>query len=189
MRIRLATPAAALAIGLLAAPFVVEPQGKVYRIGYLSQGFPSTCPRCDDGFRQGLRELGYEEGRNLIIEYRWAELNFDRLPALAAELVQLKVDVIAAVASRAVEAAKRATDTIPIVMTMSLHAVESGFVSSLARPGGNITGMTGMSDEIVVKRLEFLKEALPKVSRVAVLWNPAFYNKKPEPQWREIERP
>jgi putative tryptophan/tyrosine transport system substrate-binding protein len=99
----------------------------------------------------------------------WAELNFDRVPALAAELVELKVDVIAALATRASVAAKQATSTIPVVMTLSLHAVESGLVQSLAHPGGNVTGMTGMSDQTIAKRLELLKEALPRLSRIAVL--------------------
>ena len=182
----------ALGASSLAAPFGVfaQPQtGKVYRIGYLGQGYPPDRSESGarEGFLRGLRDLGYVEGRNLIIEYRWAELNFDRLPGLAAELVQLKVDVIAAQATLAAAAAKQATRTIPIVMTLSLHAVESGLVSSLAHPGGNVTGMTGMADETIVKRLELLKELLPKLSRVAVFWNPAFYNKKPEPQWRAIE--
>ena len=181
----------ALGAGALAplASFAQPQAGKVYRIGYLAQGNPPDRAETGarDGFLQGLRELGYVEGRNLIIEYRWAELNFDRLPALAVELVQLKVDVIAAVATRAARAAKQATTTIPIVMTLSLHAVESGLVSSLAHPGGNITGMTGMSDELIAKRLELLKDAVPNLSRVAVLWNPVFYNMKPEPQWRAIE--
>ena len=182
----------AFGAGALAGPVASLAQQqarKVYRIGYLAQGYPSDPGQTGShkGFLQGLRELGYIEGRNLVIEYRWAELKFDRLPELAAELVQLKVDVIAAVATRATAAAKQATTTIPIVMTLSLHAVESGLVSSLAHPGGNVTGMTGMSDETIVKRLELLKEVLPKLSRVAVLWNPAFYNNKPEPQWRALE--
>jgi len=182
---------ALLALGLANGPLAgfAEPAGKVYRIGYLAQGYPDdpSGTGSREGFVQGLRELGYVEGRNLVIEYRWGELKFDRLPGLAAELVRLKVDVIAAVATRATAAAKQATTTIPIVMTLSLHAVESGLVNSLAHPGGNITGMTGMSDETIVKRLGLLKEVLPKLSRVAVLWNPAFYNNKPEPQWRAIE--
>jgi putative tryptophan/tyrosine transport system substrate-binding protein len=182
----------ALGAGALTAPFGVFAQqqtGKVYRIGYLGQGYPPDRSESGarEGFLQGLRKLGYVEGRNLIIEYRWAELNFNRLPALAAELVQLKVDVIAAQATLAAAAAKRATSTIPIVMTVSLHAVESGLVTSLAHPGGNITGVTGMADETIVKRLELLKEMQPKHSRVAVLWNPAFYKKQSEPQWRAIE--
>jgi len=182
----------ALGADALAGPvasFAQQQTGKAYRIGYLAQGYASERGEsgAHKGFLQGLHELGYVEGRNLVIEYRWAELKFDRLPKLAAELVELKVDVIAAVATRATAAAKRATTTIPIVMTLSLHAVESGLVSSLAHPGGNITGMTGMSDETIVKRLGLLKEMLPKLSHVAILWNPAFYNNRPEPQWQAIE--
>jgi putative ABC transport system substrate-binding protein len=122
-----------------------------------------------------------------VIEYRWAEMNFDRLPALAAELVQLKVDLIATVATRASLAAKQVTTTVPIVMTLSLHAAESGLVSSLAHPGANVTGMTGLSDETIAKRLGLLKEVVPRLSRVAVLWNPIFYNRGREPQWQAIE--
>jgi putative tryptophan/tyrosine transport system substrate-binding protein len=175
---------------VLAVPFVVEAQpGKVYRIGYLAQGDPSHPAEQNllAGFRQGLGELGYVEGHNLVIEYRWAEMNVDRLPVLAAELVQLKVDLIASVATRASLAAKHATRTVPIVMTVSLHAVESGLVESLAHPGANITGMTGLSDETIAKRLGLLKEVVVTLVRVAVLWNPEFYNRAHEPQWRAIE--
>ncbi len=180
-----------LAGGLLAAPLAVEAQqpSKVYRIGYLAQDYDTDRVELIAlaGLRQGLQELGYVEGRNLIIEYRWGRLNFDGLPALAAELVQLKVDVIAAVATRAAAAAKQATTTVPIVMTMSLHAVESGLVDSLAHPGGNVTGMTGLADQVIAKQLGLLKEAIPTLSRVAVLWNPTFYNNQPEPQWRALD--
>ena len=174
---------------LLIAPRAAEAKAKAHRIGYLAQGYSSDRNSKNqlDGFRRGLRELGYEEGRNLGIEYRWAELNLDRLPALAAELVELKVELIAAVATRASLAAKQATSTIPIVMTLSLHAVESGLVDSLSRPGGNVTGMSGLSDATIVKRLELLKEVLPRLERIAVLWNPDFYRRTPEPQWRALE--
>jgi ABC-type uncharacterized transport system substrate-binding protein len=175
----------------LAGPLAAEAQqaGRVYRIGYLTQGHPSHSGERNAlaGFQEGLRDLGYVEGQNLLIEYRWAEMNLDRLPALADELVQLKVDVIAAVATRASLAAKQITKTVPIVMTISLHAVESGLVTNLSHPGGNVTGMTQMSDETAGKRLALLKEALPGLSRVGVLWNPNFYNWKPEPQWRAFE--
>ena len=174
---------------LLIAPRAAEAQVKAHRIGYLAQGYSSDRNSKNqlDGFRHGLRELGYEEGRNLSIEYRWAELNLDRLPALAAELIELKVELIAAVATRASLAAKQTTSTIPIVMTVGLHAVESGLVNSLSRPGGNVTGMTGLSDVTIVKRLELLREVLPKLERVAVLWNPDFYRRRPEPQWSALE--
>jgi putative tryptophan/tyrosine transport system substrate-binding protein len=173
---------------VLAAPLAVEAQQaeKVYRIGYLGQADPSHAAERNAlaGFRQGLRDLGYVEGHSLLIDYRWAEMNLDRLPALAAELVQLKVDLIATVATRASLAAKQVTTSVPIVMTLS---AESGLVSSLAHPGGNVTGMTGLSDETIAKRLGLLKEAAPGLARVAVLWNPAFYNRAREPQWRAIE--
>jgi putative tryptophan/tyrosine transport system substrate-binding protein len=175
---------------LLVAPRAAEAQApKAHRIGYLAQGYSFDRHSTNqlDGFRRGLRELGYEEGHNFGIESRWAELNLDRLPALAAELVELKVELIAAVATRASLAAKQATSTIPIVMTLSLHAVESGLVDSLSRPGGNVTGMSGLSDATIVKRLELLKEVLPRLERVAVLWNPDFYRRTPEPQWRALE--
>jgi putative ABC transport system substrate-binding protein len=123
--------------------------------------------------RQGLRELGYVEGQNIAIEFRWAEGKYDRLPGLAAELVRLKVNVIVALTPPAVQAAKQATETIPIVMTAVADPVAMGFVASLARPGRNITGLSSMQRELVGKRLELLKEVVPKVSRVALLGNPA----------------
>jgi putative tryptophan/tyrosine transport system substrate-binding protein len=174
---------------LLIAPRVAAAKAKAHRIGYLAQGYSSDRNSKNqlDGFRHGLRELGYEECRNLGIEYRWAELNLDHLPAMAAELIKLEVELIATVATRASLAAKQATSTIPIVMTVSLHAVESGLVNSLSRPGGNVTGMTGLSDLTIVKRLELLREVLPKLQRVAVLWNPDFYRRRPEPQWSALE--
>jgi len=122
-------------------------------------------------FRQGLRELGYVEGRSIVIEYRYAEGQPDRLPALAAELVRLKVDVLVPSGARATRAATQATRTIPIIVPFTSDLVGTGLVASLARPGGNITGLTAMSPELTGKRLELLKEVLPKVSRVAVLWN------------------
>jgi putative tryptophan/tyrosine transport system substrate-binding protein len=122
---------------------------------------------------QGLRELGYVEGQNVVIEYRWADGNFERLPELAAELVRLKVDVIVAAVTQASLAAKKATGTIPIVMVAVANPVDSGLIASLARPGVNITGTSAMTDELVGKQLELLNETFPKVSRVAAMWNPA----------------
>ena len=126
-----------------------------------------------DAFRQGLRELGYVEGQNVRLEIRWADGKRDRLPQLADELVRLKVDVIVSGGSTATDAAKRASSTIPIVMTQVADPERDGFVASLARPGANITGLTHMNTELAGKRLELLKESVPKASRVAVLWNPA----------------
>ncbi len=144
---------------------------KVPRIGYLSPSFVTNRER-EEPFRQGLRELGYVEGKNIIIEYRFAEGKFERLPDLAAELVELKVDVIVAQVTVASLAAKGATRTIPIVMQGVSDPVGTGLVASLARPGGNITGTSAMSAEVIGKSLELLKETVPKLSRVAVLWNP-----------------
>src|SRR4029434_6916063 len=126
-----------------------------------------------DAFLQGLRELGYVEGQNISIEYRWADGNFERLPALAAELVGLKVDVIVAAVTQASLAAKNATRTIPIVMVAVPHPVDSGLIASLARPEENITGTSVMNDEVVGKQLELLNEILPKISLVAAMWDTA----------------
>ena len=141
---------------------------KVPRIGYLSPGSP-VHRRRTEAFRQGLRELGYVEGKNIVIESRHAEGKLDRLPALAAELVRLKVDVIVSSGPTVTRAVKEATDTIPIVMAQDNDPVGNGFVASLARPGGNITGLSTVAAELSGKRLELLKEIVPKLSRVAVL--------------------
>ena len=143
---------------------------KVPRIGYLSAVSPSANLARREAFRQGLRELGYVEGKNILIEYRYAEGKFDRLPALAAELVRLKVDVIVTAAPLPTRSAKATTSTIPIVMAQDSDPVANGFVASLARPGGNITGLATLAPELSGKRLELLKEIGPKLSRVAVLW-------------------
>ena len=142
---------------------------KVPRIGLLNASSPSTVAARIEVFRQGLRELGYVEGKNIVIEYRHAEGKLDRLPALAAEFVRLNVDVIVTGGPAATRAAKDATVTIPIVMTQDIDPVASGFVASLARPGGNITGLSNLAPELSGKRLELLKEIVPKLSRVAVL--------------------
>ena len=143
---------------------------KVHRIGVLSPGSPGPSPLLD-AFRQGLRELAYVEGENVVLEYRYAEAKSDRLPDLAAELVRLKVDVIFTINATAARAAKNATKTIPIVFTWVADPLE--LVASLARPGGNITGLTTIAWDLSGKRLELLKEALSGVSRVGVLWNAA----------------
>ncbi|MGH7331205.1 MAG: ABC transporter substrate-binding protein [Candidatus Rokuibacteriota bacterium] len=160
-----------VALLLLPAPLTVEAQQapEIPRIGYLSVG-SALGPR-DEAFLQGLRELGYAEGRNVVTEYRYAQDRLERLPELAAELVRLKVDVIVALSTILARPAKKATQTIPIV-TVSGDPVGTGLVSSLARPGGNVTGLTFFSPELAPKRLELLKEAIPGASRVAVLWNP-----------------
>ena len=163
----------ALSALLLALSFTAEAQQakKVPRIGVLASTTPSSMKDTLDPFRQRLHELGYVEGKNIVFEYRWGEGNADRFPILAAELVRLKVDVILANSTPIAMAAKKATTTIPIVVTNLSDPVATGLVSSLARPGGNITGITIMNEELAGKRLELLKETAPKVSRVAVLWN------------------
>ena len=161
---------------MLLAPLAADAQqtGKVHRIGYLSSGSATAPPYLVEAFRQGLRERGWVEGQNTLIEYRWAEGKFDRLPDLAAELVRLKVDIIVAVASPAAAAAKNATATIPIVGISLGDPVGLGLIASLARPGGNVTGSSySVGLEIFGKQLELLKETVPKVRRVAILSNPA----------------
>jgi len=165
-----------LAGGLLAAPLATGAQqaAKVYRIGLLG-GSPPNSPggrRAWEGFFQGMRELGYVEGQNILVEGRFYGDHTDRLPALAAELVRLKVDVIVAGAPPAPEAAQRATSTVPIVMANHADPVGSGLAVSLAKPGKNVTGMSTLAPELVGKRLQLLKEAVPGISRVAVLSNP-----------------
>jgi putative ABC transport system substrate-binding protein len=162
--------------GLLAAPLAALAQqaGKVARIGYLVYG-PLESPETRmnlDAFRQGLRERGYVEGQNIVIEYRAADGKIERLPGLATELARLKVDLIVAPNTPAARAVQQATTTIPIVAPAMSDPVGDGLVASLARPGGNITGLTFLGPELVPKRLGLLKEALPKVTRVAALWTP-----------------
>jgi ABC-type uncharacterized transport system substrate-binding protein len=142
---------------------------KISRIGFLGASSAFTLAARIEAFRQGLRELGYVEGKSIVIEYRWAEGKFDRLPALAAELVRLKVDVIVTGGTTSTRAAKKATVTIPIVMGFDNDPVGNGFVASLAHPGGNITGLSTLAPEISGKQLELLKEIVPRLSRVAVL--------------------
>jgi len=142
---------------------------KVPRIGYLTGGSTSSSPGRREAFQQGLRELGYVEAKNIVIEYRHADGKLDRLPVLAAELVRLKVDVIVTTGAGATHIAKEATSAIPIVMAQDPDPVGNGFVTSLARPGRNITGLSSLRADLSGKRLELLKEILPKLSRVAVL--------------------
>jgi putative ABC transport system substrate-binding protein len=160
-----------LTLSLLAAPLPADaqPSAKVSRIGYLSvAGSPGSL--FAEAFRQGLRALGYVEGQNIALDFREAE-GSAQFPALAAELVQLQVDVIVAWSVGAAQAAKNTTTTIPIVMVSSGDPVATGLVASLARPGGNLTGLTGIAMELSGKRLELLREAVPSLARVAVLWN------------------
>lgn len=162
--------------GLLARPLAAgaQPAGKIARIGFLSPANASD-PRMQGlvgAFRRGLVDLGYVEGRSFTIESRWAEGRYERLARLARELVALKVDVILAVAVPAIRAAKEATRTVPIVMASVVDPVATGLVAGLARPGGNVTGLSNMAPDVTGKLLEILKELVPKASLVAVLWNP-----------------
>jgi putative tryptophan/tyrosine transport system substrate-binding protein len=159
---------------LLAAPLGVEAQqaGRVYRIAYLGNSSAALEADLVSAFRQGLRDLSYVEGRNIVIEYRWAEGRNDRFAALVAEVVRLKVDVIVTSGTPATQAAKEGAQTIPVVVAAMGDPISAGVVLGLARPGGNVTGLASMSPEIDGKRLELLKELLPGVSRFAVIWNP-----------------
>jgi len=160
-------------LGLLVVPLDTDaqPPAKVARVGVLTLAVAPSTPLAE-AFRQGLREHGYVEGQNVALEYRYAEGRADRLPALAAELVRLKVDVIVTESNVAALAAKHATQTIPIVMAIAGDPVKAGVVDSLARPGGSVTGLTLMHPELSGKRLQLLKETVPKITLVAVIWNP-----------------
>jgi putative ABC transport system substrate-binding protein len=185
MRLRSIGLTVTLVLVILVAPLAAEAQraGKVYRIGILPPGPISERVHLWEAFRQGLRELGYVEGQNITLVFPSAEVRPERVPHLAAELVNLKVDLIVAGTTPAALAAKQATKTIPIVATSVADPVGDGLVASLARPGGNITGFTFLGPELVPKRLELLKEAIPGVSRVAALWHPAAYG---EPTMRDM---
>jgi len=171
----------------LCASAAAQQPKKVPRIGFLVVPSQAFFANGIELFRQGIRSLGYVEGKNIVIEYRYAEGKLDRLPALADELVRLKVDVLVGSSTPASLAAQNATKTIPIVFVNVSDPVAAGLIDSLARPGGNITGFTDISPVLAGKRLELLKETIPKLSRVAVLWNP------PDPasaqQWKESQLP
>jgi len=170
---------AGCAAGVLAAPlagFAQQQRSKIARIGFLAAASASSSADRREALIAGLRALGYVEGKNMLIEYRWAEGNYERLPGLAAELVQMNVDVIVAAASAAIQAAQQATGTIPIVMIGAADPVASGFVASLARPGRNITGLSNINVDVSSKYLELLRAAAPKLSRVTVLVNPTSPN-------------
>jgi len=174
--------------GLLGAPLAVEAQQarKSMTVGYLGSSSPSLESNLVDAFREGLRQLGYEEGQNLAIKYRWAEGRQDHYAGLARELVDLKPDVILTAGTPATLAAKRATQSIPIVSAAMGEPVEVGLVSSLAKPGGNVTGLAALAPELEAKRLELLKEVVPKLSRVAVLVNST--NPLTAVAWKDTQR-
>ena len=178
---------ALLVLGILVTPLAAkaQPTVKVYRIGYLALNAPPNP--FYEAFREGLHDLGYVDGQNILLESRWAEGRPERLPVLAADLVRLKVDLIVTAAVAATAAAKQATATkpIPIVMVNVFRPVEQGLVASLARPGGNITGLSNeAAPELDVKRIEFLKAVVPSAARVAVLWSAAFQGR----QLQDMER-
>ena len=176
-----------ITFGLLAAPVAggAQPAAKLWRIGYLDQGSEANNRLYVDGLRQGLGDLGWVEGRTMVIESRFAEGKTDQLPRLAAELVRSKVDVIVTSTTPAALAAKHATTTVPIVIGFVADPVGSGIVASLARPGGNITGWTHSGRELRAKYLELLKDAVPSATRFGVLWNPA--NQVHQPSMQNIE--
>ncbi len=163
-----------LALGLLAAPLAAEAQqpAKIAKIGVLYASTPAAVAHLLEALRQGLRELGHVEGKTFVLEPRYGEAKAERLPELARELVRLKVDVILVSTDQPIAAVKQQTSTIPIVMTNSTDPVGIGFVASLARPGGNVTGLSIIAPELSGKRLELLKEAVPGLSRVAFIWSP-----------------
>jgi putative ABC transport system substrate-binding protein len=164
-----------LAFGLLAAPLAGDAQqaGRVPRIGFLGNSTATLEANLVGPFRDGLRDLGYVEGRNIVIEYRWAEGKYERFPALIAELIAQKVEVIVTAGTPASLAVQKATTTIPLVMVAVGDPVGTGLVASLAHPGGNITGVTSIAPDLEGKRLELLREVVPKIAYVAVLWNSA----------------
>ena len=165
----------ALGVGSIVSPFGViaqQPTGKVFRMGFLGSTSAAGYANQVQALRGGLRDLGYVEGRNIHFEWRFAEGNYSRLPLLAAELAQLQVDVIVLHGTPGTRAAKQATTTIPIVMAAVVDPIATGLVAGLARPEGNVTGLTYFGPELAAKRIELLKDAMPRISRVAVLTNP-----------------
>jgi len=187
MKLRTIGLISTLALGLLAGPLPAEAQQvkKVPRIGILVAGSPSADAAWIEAFRQGLRKLGYVEGHSIVIEYRYGEGKTERYPALVTELVQLKVEVIVVGGATATRAAKKVTTLIPLVMANVTDPVTLGLVASLARPGGNITGVTNLAPDLGGKRLELFKEIVPQLSRVAVLGDPS--SPSHAPGWRETE--
>jgi putative ABC transport system substrate-binding protein len=164
----------AVTVSLLAAPLAAQAQqvGKVYRVGFLGNSTAALEANLVGPFREGLRDLGYVEGQNIAIEYRWAEGHYERFPALIAELIALKVDVIVTAGTPASLAVRKATTSVPLVMVAVGDPIGVGLVASLARPGGNSTGLTSIAPELEGKRLELLREVVPRLSHIAVLWNP-----------------
>ncbi len=175
MRLRTLGLLVTLALGALLPPLAAEAQQakKVPRIGFLGNSTPALEANLVGPFREGLRDLGYVEGQNILIEYRWAEGKYERFPALIAELIALKVDVIVTAGTPATLAVKKATTSVPLVMVAVGDPVATGIVASLGRLGGNITGLTSIAQDLEGKRLELLREVIPNLSHIAVLWNAA----------------
>lgn len=175
-------------LGILVAPLASDAQQerKIARIGALMTGSPAAAGPYIEAFRQGLRELGYSEGENIAIEYRWVEGKADLFREFAADLLRVKVDLIVAFGTTAVTAAKQATSTVPIIFLAVGDPVGTGIVASLARPGGNVTGLTNISAELSAKLLELLKEVVPGLTRVAVLRNPTNPVSAPQLRWTEL---
>jgi putative ABC transport system substrate-binding protein len=171
--------------GAFAGPLAVRAQepARIWRIGFLESGSHSAGDPRVEALRRGFEELGYAHGRNLAIEFRWADGNANRLPLLAAELAKLKLDAIVSQGTQATDAARRATTTIPIVFAVAGDPVGTGLVSSLSRPGRNVTGLSDIAPEMAGKRLELLRQLVPGITRIAVLWNPA--NPSAAPQMRD----
>lgn len=165
----------ALGAGLIGAPFGTraQPAGKMFQVGYVGNSTPSVEAALVEAFRQGLRERGYAEGKNIVVHYRWAEGRIDRMPDIVADLIRLRVDVLVMAGTPAVIAAKQATTSIPIVMAAIGDAVATGIVPNLARPGGNVTGLSTLYPDLEGKRLEILRELVPRLQRLALLTNPA----------------
>jgi putative ABC transport system substrate-binding protein len=163
-----------LASGFLATPLAAwaQPAGKVYRVGFLGNSTAALEANLVGSFREGLRDLGYVEGRNVVIEYRWADGEYERFPALVAELLALKVDVIVTAGTPAAVAVKQATTTVPLVMAAVGDPVGTGLIASLTRPGGNLTGLAAIAPDLEGKRLELMRELLPKLSLVSFMVNP-----------------
>jgi putative ABC transport system substrate-binding protein len=185
-RIRKNVPVIATVLAILASVHPVgAQQARVHRIGFISSSSSSAMAARDEAFRQGLHALGYVVGQNITIEYRWADGKNERLPGFAAELVNLKLDIIVTHGGVATRAVQQASTTIPIVIAAADDPLAAGLVASLARPGGNITGLSLITPDLTAKRLELLKEILPGLTRVAVLWNSA--NPISEPELRKAE--
>ena len=174
-----------LLFALVSFPAHAQVATKVWRVGFLGPGSPSSADPRVEALRRGFRELGYVEGQNLAFEFRWAQGNASRLPELASDLATLKVDAIVTQGTQATDAARRTVSTIPIVFAVAGDPIGSGLVTSLARPGGNVTGLSDIAPEVAGKRLALLREAIPGVTRIAILWNPA--NPTAAPQMKDTD--